>query len=199
MNALAEAAKAGPGRPRSVAADTAILDAARVVFADAGFDGLTMEAVAARAGVGKATIYRRYPSRVQLIIAAARSITATEVPQPDTGSFREDLRLSARGLVHLLGDTVAGIAIRRVVAELDRNTELRDAHAEFVAGRRATMAEVVRRGVERGELSPDTDAELVADLISGPIFYRHLVLCERLDVSYADALVERVLAGLTAA
>jgi AcrR family transcriptional regulator len=198
MNALAEDSKPGPGpgRPRSAAADTAILDAALSVFADAGLDGMTMEGVAARAGVGKATIYRRYPSKVQLVLAAARSLSTAEAPQPDTGSFREDLRLTARGLVHLLRDTVAGFAVRQLVAELDRNAELRDAHAEFLAGRRANMATAVQRGVERGELSPDTDAEMVADLIAGPIFYRHLVLCARLDGAYAEELVEGVLSGL---
>lgn len=196
MNALAEADRPGPGRPRSAAADTAILEAALAEFADAGFDGMTMERVAARAGVGKATIYRRYPSKVQLVIAAARSLSTAEAPHPDTGSFRDDLRLTARGLVHLLGETAAGLAVRQLVAELDRNAELRDAHTEFLAARRANMAEAVRRGVARGELASDTDPELAADLISGPIFYRHLVLCDRLDATYAEILVERVLAGL---
>jgi AcrR family transcriptional regulator len=196
MNATAEVSRPGPGRPRSAAADTAILEAALADFAEAGYDGMTMEGVAARAGVGKATVYRRYPSKVELVIAAARSLSAAEAPQPNTGSFREDLRLTARGLVHLLGETVAGFAVRQLVAELHRNAELRDAHAEFLAGRRANVAHAVQRGVERGELAPDADAELVADLISGPIFYRHLMLCGRLDAAYADELVEGVLAGL---
>jgi AcrR family transcriptional regulator len=202
MNAPAEArgpetvGKPGPGRPRSAEADAAILDAALAIFAAAGYEGLTVEGVAARAGVGKATIYRRYPGKVQLVIAAARSLSAAEAPQPDTGSFREDLRLTARGLVHLLTDTTAGVAVRQLVAELDRNAELRDAHAEFLAGRRANMAAAVQRGVARGELAQVTDAELVADLIAGPIFYRHLVLCGRLDADYADGLVEGVCQGL---
>ena len=79
----------GRGRPRSAAADAAILDAALAMFADAGYGGLTVEGVAARAGVGKATIYRRYPTKAALVIAAARSLAQAEAPQPNTGSFAD--------------------------------------------------------------------------------------------------------------
>lgn len=182
------------GRPRSEVADRAILDAALELFADAGFDGLTVEGVAARAGVGKATIYRRYPCKVDLVMASARFLTDVEAPQPDTGRVEDDLRATARGLVHLLTETAAGGAVRQIVAELDRNPELRRAHAEFIKGRRGGTIAAVRRGIDRGELADDTDPELVADLIGGPIFYRHLVTGARLDVGYADELVASVLA-----
>ncbi len=186
----------GPGRPRSAECDVAILDAALELFAEVGFEGFTVESVATRAGVGKATIYRRYANKEELVIAAARSLSVVVAPAPDTGTFAGDLRESARGLVHLLTDTIAGTAVRQLVAELDRNEELRVAHGEFLTGRRAQMAAAVGRGVARGELPARTDPELVADLVAGPIFYRHLVLCGRLDRRYADALVARVLEGL---
>ena len=109
MNAGAQTRR---GRPRSEQADRAILDAALELFADAGFDGLTVEGVAARAGVGKATIYRRYPCKVDLVMASARFLTQVEAPQPDTGRVEDDLRATARGLVHLLTETAAGGAVR---------------------------------------------------------------------------------------
>jgi AcrR family transcriptional regulator len=182
------------GRPRSEEADRAILDAALQLFAEAGFDGLTVEGVAARAGVGKATIYRRYPGKVDLVMAAARVVCLAEVPHLDTGSVAEDLRAIARGLVHLLTETVAGPAVAQIVSELDRNPELRHAHSDFIATRRALTTAAVQRGVERGELVPETDAELVTDLVGGPIFYRYLLSGQPLDDAFADHLVESVLA-----
>jgi AcrR family transcriptional regulator len=192
------AAERRPGRPRSATADQAILDAALELFVEAGLEGLAVEQVAARAGVGKATIYRRYPGKIDLVIAAARCLTSSVAPVPDTGTADGDLRAIARGLVHLLTQTMAGQAVAQVVAEVQRNDDLRRAHAEFVTGRRAGTIAAVKRGIERGELRADTDAELVADLLAGPIFYRHLVSGGRLDPAFADRLVDEVLAGLRA-
>ncbi len=183
-----------PGRPRSEEADRAILDAAIEVFAEAGLDGVTIEGVAARAGVGKATIYRRYPSKVDLVIAAATALCEAESPNPDSGSVEGDLRVIARNLVRLLTKTSAGRAMPQLVADAALNDELRDAHRSFVARRRGRTAQAVTRGIERGELRSDTDVELLVDLIGGPIFYRHLVSGGRLDNSWADRLVDAALA-----
>jgi AcrR family transcriptional regulator len=187
-----------PGRPRSTTADQAILDAALELFVEAGLEGLAVEHVAARAGVGKATIYRRYPGKVELVIAAARCLTSAAAPEPDTGTIDGDLRAIAHGLVHLLTETAGGSAVAQVVAEVQRNDELRQAHAEFVAARRAGTMAAVQRGIDRGELRAATDTALVADLVAGPIFYRHLVSGEPLDRAFADRLVDHVLAGLRA-
>jgi AcrR family transcriptional regulator len=183
-----------PGRPRSCAADQAILDSAIEVFAESGLDGLTVEGVAARAGVGKATIYRRYPCKVDLVIAAARALTEAESPRPDTGSVDGDLRAIARSLVRLVTTTVAGRAVPQLVAEAGRNVEMRSAQSQFIAGRRSGTMEAVRRGVERGELRADTDVEMVADLVAAPIFYRHLVSGDPLDARFADRVVAAALA-----
>ena len=185
-----------PGRPRSVEADEAIVDAALAVFAEEGFDGLTMEAVAARAGVGKATVYRRYPGKAELVIRAASCLSAAEAPEPDTGSLRGDLQAIARNLVHLLTATVAGRCVPELVAALPRCAQLAGEHGRFIAARRGHTVRAVHRAVARGELPAGTDAELVADLLSGPIFYRHLVLRGRLDPGYADRVVDAVLGGL---
>ena len=187
-----------PGRPRSAAADQAIVDAALAVFAEEGFDGLTMEAVAARAGVGKATVYRRYPGKAELVIRAASCLSAAEAPEPDTGSLRGDLQAIARNLVHLLTATVAGRCVPELVAALPRCAQLAGEHGRFIAARRRLTVRAVERAVARGEVPADTDTEIVADLLAGPIFYRHLVLRGRLDRGYADRVVDAVLGWLGA-
>lgn len=188
-----------PGRPRSEAADRAILDAALEVFADAGIDGFTIEEVAVRAGVGKATIYRRYPCKVDLVMAAAGCVSFSASAAPDTGNVAEDLRTIACSLVELLTKNPAGRAVPQVVAAVERNDELRRAHRRLSATRRASTTNAVQRGIDRGELPPDTDPELVADMIAGPIFYRRLLSGARLDAAYADRLVTTVLQAVAAA
>jgi AcrR family transcriptional regulator len=184
-----------PGRPRDPACDQAILDAALVVFAREGFDGLTMEAVALQAGVGKATLYRRYPDKVALVVGAVSSLAANE-PEVDTGTLPGDLAAWARQAVHLLTRTVAGACVSQLVLALPRAPGLAAEHARFAGSRRAAVRHAVARAAARGEVAPDTDPELVADLLAGPIYYRHLISDEPLDDAYADEVVEAVLAGL---
>jgi AcrR family transcriptional regulator len=186
-----------PGRPRSAEADQAIVDAALAVFAEEGFDGLTMEAVAARAGVGKATVYRRYPGKAELVIRAASCLSAAEAPEADTGSLRGDLQAISRNLVHLLTATVAGRCVPELVAALPHCAQLAGEHRRFIAARRRLTVRAVGRAVARGELVADTDAEIVADLLAGPIFYRHLVVRGCLDNRYADRVVDAVLGWLS--
>jgi len=187
-----------PGRPRSEAADQAIVDAALGLFAEEGFEGLTMEGVASRAGVGKATVYRRYPGKVELVMRAAACLTADEPPTPDTGTLRGDLRAFARSLVHLLTATPTGGCVTQLVAALPRSPQLADEYARFVAARRERTRAAVARAAARGEVPAGTDAELVADLMAGPIFYRYLVTRGSLDDDYADLVVDAVLASLVA-
>ena len=184
-----------PGRPRSEAADEAILEATVALYGDLGFAGLSMDAVAARAGVSKATIYRRYPSKVDLVMAAAVRLAEREHPAVDTGSVREDLCAHVRTLVRMLTTTDVGRCLPTMVADKKRSPELAEAHDRFSAARRAALIAAVRRGVARGELRDDTDSELTADLIAGPVFYSYLVSGRRLDGRYADRVVDAVLEG----
>jgi AcrR family transcriptional regulator len=180
------------GRPRSTACDEAIVDATLDVFAAEGFDGLTMEAVAARAGVGKATLYRRYPGKAELVVETLTCRIAADAPSADTGSLVGDLTTLARRLVHVLTATPAGRCAAQVVAALPRCHDLAVAHRRFVTARRANFHRAVERAVARGEIGPDVNPDLVADLVAGPIFYRHLVSRAPLDAAYADRLVAAV-------
>jgi AcrR family transcriptional regulator len=188
-----EAEARRPGRPRSAEADQAILDAAVELFAEVGLDGLTVEGVAARAGVGKATIYRRYPCKIDLVIAASRSFAFDGALHPDLGSTRADLRALVDWLISMLTSTALGRAMPRMVADRARVAELADAHREIVREKRACHREVVLRGIARGDLRADADPEAVIDAYVGPIFYRFLISDAPLDDAFAGALVDTVL------
>ena len=179
-----------PGRPRSAEADEAILEAAVDLFAEVGLEGLTVEGVAARAGVGKATIYRRYPGKVDLVVAAARRFTEGPVEAPDTGTTRGDLRELVDGLVRLLTNTPLGRVLPILIAARTRVPELDVAYAEIVAAKRARSGVVIRRAIERGDLRADADPELVADFYVSPIFYRFLITNAPLDDAFAAAIVD---------
>ena len=177
-------------RPRSLECDRAILDAALVEYATNGLDGMSVDAVAARAGVSKATIYRRYPSKAELVVAAANAAAEEQAPVPDTGSLRADLDVALRNLRKLLHDPVVGPAKRMLLNDALRNDEIARMHGESVRGRRNAMKEMYRRGIERGELRPGIDLEFACDFVSAPMFYRHLVSGASISDAYIDQLVD---------
>ena len=155
-----------PGRPRSTAVDHALAAATLELLDEVGLDALTVDAVAARAGVGRPAVYRRWPSKLHLVAHVLTS-TAIPVPDPDTGSAREDLR----GLVDALVGGLSWVVLA-VHAEARRVPELAELlHDRFLAERHELIATVVRRGVERGEVRADLDPDLVRDLLFGPLVY----------------------------
>jgi AcrR family transcriptional regulator len=178
-----------PGRPRSVQAHEAILAAALDLAVEGGLARMTMEKVAARAGAGKATIYRRWGTKHALMADALRSIAA-EIRAPDTGTLRGDfLGLAAQAM----GGNAPG-ALRlmpRLMIEAAEDPELLAVCREvLVDPRRAELRAVLRRGVERGELRADLDLELAIDGLIGPIAYR--VLITGGDPAELRGLAERV-------
>ena len=179
-----------PGRPRSERAHQAILRAALDLAVEGGLARMTMEGIAAPSGVGKATIYRRWPTKEALVADALRSVVAT-IEAPDTGSVRDDFL----GLAAQATQTNAPGALRlmpRLMSEAAEDPELLAAcQAVLVEPRRAQLREVLRRGVERGELRADLDLELAIDGLIGPIVYR--VLISGGDPAAVRGLPERVL------
>jgi len=182
-----------PGRPRSVECDRAILEAALVEYAERGFDGLNVDAVAARAGVSKATIYRRYPSKVELVIAAGYAVAEEVAPKPDTGSLRGDLLSAYQNLARLLNMEVLGRAVRQVVADSLRHADLAAMHEEMLRERRQGTIDALDRAKRRGELRRDLDVELAADMLAGPLFYRHIISHMPIDDHYVEQVVETFL------
>jgi AcrR family transcriptional regulator len=196
---VSEATSRRPGRPRSAEADAAIVHATLELLLEAGYRGLTMEQVRARAGVGKATLYRRYGSKQELVSEAVRHLNQP-LARPDTGSVREDILAVARSVIAGAERVQFATFGPRLLAESAGDAEM---HAIFyenlVAPRRAVMAEVLRRGVERGELRADLDVELAIDLLTGPYVYRLLISggdAERIYGMDPSVLLDLVLDGL---
>jgi AcrR family transcriptional regulator len=164
-----------PGRPRSAEADRSILTAALDRFIEDGYQGMSIEQVAAQAGVGKATIYRRWPSKEALITDAVGSFSE-ELTVPDTGSTRGDMLALVRQIVHVSSSSPSGRCFARMAGEMVTNPELAKVYKEKVIGhRRAIVRQVIVRGIERGELRKDLDLDLVIDMLVGPLLYRALI------------------------
>ncbi len=186
------------GRPRSAIADKAIRDAAVELFAERGFEGFSVEDVADHAGVSKATVYRRYPSKVDLVVEAGSCLAAGEVEFPDTGNLRDDVRGLARSLVHAFKHTPAGKVMPVMTFERRRYPELDAGYRRFLADRKARTRAVLQRGIERGELPADTDVAAMGSMLVGPIFHRLMVTQEPLNDAFVDALVDALLRGFGA-
>lgn len=174
--------------PRVARSRSAVLDAAAQLLCEEGFPGVTIEAVAARSGVAKTTIYRHWPTRAELLITAFQTM-ACEPPRVDTGDVRDDLVLLMSGLAEQLRNERWASVLPSLAAEARHEPGLAALHAGFVAERRAHVLEVIRRGMDRGQLPPGTDAGLLATMVAGPVFFRALVSLEPLD---EPGLPERV-------
>jgi len=183
-----------PGRPRSPEAERAILDATLELLASEGFDRLTVEGVAASAGVGKATIYRRWPSKLALVLAAVGELSAHPLPELTTGRTRDDLVNLLRHIIEALTGTIAGRILPGLVAESARSPELLGVLHDFWLSRRGLMLEVLRQGSAQGDLPEDVDHELIADLLYGPVHYRFLISAAPVDPPLAEQLVDAVMA-----
>jgi AcrR family transcriptional regulator len=183
------------GRPRDARADRAIVAAALELMAEHGVRDLRMEDVAARAGVGKATIYRRYRSKDELVTATVRTLVS-EITVPDTGSTRGDLLGLMRDAVNVYGRSLEAAAMPSLVEAMSRDAELaRSVREGFLAARRAALRVVLERGVERGDLRSDLDFDLALDVLGGPLFYRLLITGGPIDERLAEGVVKLILRG----
>ena len=182
-----------PGRPRSEEADRAILDTCIEILGEVGYASLTIEAVAARAGVGKSTVYRRFPSKAAMVTAAAYRIRARELPVPDTGSLRGDLIALVENGSRLLSEGPWGPLIAAVASEALSDREVEVARLRFWRERFDTLAVIVNRAVERGECPADVDTDALLERALGPMFLRYLVTGAPLDAGAAERIVEEAI------
>jgi AcrR family transcriptional regulator len=190
------AAERQRGRPRDARADRAILEATRELIAELGVNGFRTEDVAARAGVGKGAIYRRYRTKNELVTAAIAALVDEEIAVPDTGSTRADLLILMREAVALYRGSAAGRLMPNLIGAIAQKPELARAVRDgFLASRRGALSKVLRRGVERGDLRPDLDLELALDVLGGPLFYRLLVTGGPLDEQLAEGVADLILRG----
>lgn len=187
-------AGASAGRPRSEEAHQAILEATLALLAEVGFSALTVEGVASRAGVGKATIYRRWPSKLPLVVEAFGQLPALE--DVDTGSLAGDLKAMLRSYLALFHKTPLATVLPSLAGERAHNPELSQLFDPVMKGRRRPLRRALERAVERGELARDLDLDLAADLVVGPIAVRLFFTGARLKPEMVDPMVDLALHGI---
>ena len=189
----------GPGRPRSARVDEAIIESVLDLFAEGqSIDAISMEAIAARAGVGKATIYRRWPNKEALIIDAVAALKGP-VPAPRGKSVREDLiiMLSAIGQSR---NQRAGKVTACLLPELHRSDSMHRCYQGVIEPRRDVMRQVLLRGVSTGELRADVDVELTLLMLSGPMLAQTMLRWNPNveDENLVERLVDSLLQGIAA-
>ena len=190
------AAARRPGRPRSARAERAILDAALDLFAESGMAGVCMEAVAARAGVGKATIYRRWPGKEDLLLDAL-SLLKSPLPEPRGGSVREDLVAMLRVMCQDAADPTRMRRYALLLGEGEKYPRILQRYKQTVAEpRREMIRSVLRRGIASGELRPDADVEVAMFMLTGAVISRSKHDAEPITPDYAERVVDQVLLGL---
>ncbi|MFV0258832.1 MAG: TetR/AcrR family transcriptional regulator [Acidimicrobiales bacterium] len=185
------------GRPRDAAIDGAVMAAARELLAEIGYDGVTMDATAARAGTSKAAIYRRFQSKAELMFAAAVHGPDTG-PPPDTGSLRDDLFTLATVIRSAMSSPAAREVAPRVIVDIDRSPDIsRRLRDVFVAGEMDQTTTILRRAVDRGELARPPDAAATHRLLAGALFFSVFVVDETPDDDQLGRIVDLITAGLT--
>jgi AcrR family transcriptional regulator len=189
-----------PGRPRDARADEAILEAALELFVRDGFGPMSIERVAERAGVGKTTVYRRFSSKEDLVVASIARLTS-QVEAPDTDSVRSDLVALLTRFQEILVTSGVGKVFPRMATEIANGTPLgRVYQKQIIAPRFALVEQILRRGMARGELPERTDLEPVRDLILGAVMIARLTnrLSAKTAQARAEALAGTILDGLRA-
>ena len=184
----------GPGRPRDAGRDKAILDATMEILLDQGYAGLTIESVAARAGVGRPTIYRRWPSKPALVVAALVQSPQVAIPDADTGSLRGDLVAIQRRQVALMNTPMARRVTAGLIADLAADRELGERYISlYLVPRREAVSKVLQRAIDRGELDPGVDVNFIYELLIGPLFMRAVVWGQPLPRDLAETTTDVIL------
>ena len=182
---------------RSARTLAAILEATRELLAKGGVRELTVEGVAARSGVAKSTIYRRYRGKDELALVVLIDMVVTVVTVPDLADTRAELIAFVKGAVRVLGKTLMGTVMQGLVSELSTDSELAVAfRTEVVALRVEEVKRLLERGIERGEVRRDADLGLTHELLFGPVYYRLFLSGEPLDSKLAERIVDAVMPGL---
>jgi AcrR family transcriptional regulator len=180
-------------RRRSNQTHQAILQATREVLSQGGYRDMTIEAIAARARVGKKTIYRWWPSKAPVALEALTTSSETHVPFPDTGSLGGDLlAYFEQAFADLQGKS--GTVLSGLAAEAQLDSEFaHEFQRVFIVPMKAGLVALLQRGLQRGELAPDTNLDVLADLIYGVKWYRFLLYPAPLDDAFAREIIKLIL------
>jgi len=190
------AVRRGRGRPRRPGTDERIKAAAADLMLQRGFDGMTMDDVAARAGVGKATVYRRWPSKDDLAVAAMETLYSAEIPEPDSGSIVSDLTESYRSVLAFVNTAEGAAFLRSSIAESVRDERIAALYRSSSERREQQTRETFERAIKRGEVRPDVDVDAAVQWLGGLLAIRTITLRPMPMVEEAEALVEFTLRGV---
>ncbi|WP_367129171.1 TetR/AcrR family transcriptional regulator [Saccharothrix sp. HUAS TT1] len=182
--------------PRVVRSRAAVLRATLALVAERGISATTVEAVAERSGVAKTTIYRQWPDRAALVVAAFDT-TLTPPADPDTGNLRDDLVHLLTGLAHALTTGPAASLMPALIDAAGRDAAFAALHRREADRRHRVVLDAIARGIDRGELPADTDPADVLDLLAGPLFHRRLISTADLTADFARRVVDLVLRAHT--
>lgn len=187
--------KRPPGRPRSEQARLAILRTTLKVLAETGFSDLTIEGVAERAAVGKATVYRWWPNKAALIADAFANSTVDQLHFPDTGSVDTDMNRQMRQLIKVFSSPQGRIVSAILAAGQSDKGLIAAFRDRFLIPRRREAYATLRRGILRGELRRSVDPDVLLDSLYGPIYMRFLIQHDSLSPNFVDRLCRLVLGG----
>lgn len=184
-------------RPRDERIDTAVLDVVRALLTEVGYQGLTLEAVAARAGTTKPAIRRRWPSQKHLVVEAITA-TAGASPTPDTGCTHCDLVAGIEDLRQNMSDSMLTLTLPSLIADLRDDHVLRTRFFEnFFEPRRSSTRQAIERGIARGDLRDDVDIELLLDMLASTMTYRLLFGHQPIAPGLGEHVVATILRGIT--
>jgi AcrR family transcriptional regulator len=186
----------GRGRPRDPATDERIVTAAAELLLARGFDKTTVDDVAALAGVGKATVYRRWPSKEDLAVSAMASLYDAEFPEPDTGAIESDLAESYRSVLAFVNSPEGAAFLRMSIAEAVRDDRIAALHRSSTLRREEQARVTFRRAIERGEVRPDADIDSAVQWLGGMITVRAVTGRPMPTVEDVDDLVRFTLEGV---
>jgi AcrR family transcriptional regulator len=182
------------GRPRSAKSRAAIIDATNELLHEGGGTGLTVEAIAKRAGVGKPTIYRWWPSLPDLVLEVLLHQADAQIAVPPFTSLRESLGQFLRQSMKVINEG-AGVHLRFLMANAQQNEAFRERFREnFTARRRAVLNAILMQAMERGQIGPEQSLDLLVDIVFGAIWFRLLTGHAALDETFADELTDLIVA-----
>lgn len=189
-NGLAVSRK--PGRPRDARCDQAILTATLDILREGGVAGLSIDAVAARAGVGKATIYRRWSSKEALVLEALQADTEP-IDVADYGNLRRELETYFDQIIERFANSGSSDVLPHLIEAACYDSEVRASLDEYIKQRQKPLLAILRRASRRGDLSPDVDRNVMVEVLVGPVMYRRLLTGGRIDRAFVRKLLDLVL------
>jgi len=183
--------------PRIEHSRRVVCRAALEEFAEAGYSGFRMESVAARAGVGRSTLYRHWPNKAALLTDALETLNTQPDPVRELvgGNARQRVAFILDHLAEVLGDSPISACVPALVHAAETEPAMRDFHHSYSARRRQRLTDTIAAGVEAGELPARVDPDAASSALAGAMFYRRLMTADAPDAGFRARLVDTVLGG----